>query len=215
MTTQTTTAQTPGSPTTEPNKGLIGIPEHIGRALATAGGALTVISTFLAWTWTSAFPGDLTYYGYPGGLQVLVLIGGALTTLFGLASYGTKGLRWLTPAGADSAIKLAATGTFATAWYTIIAISATLGGLVHLEPGGWIAAIATLTALLGALALPFERPEPDPHDPDDTGWEQFRHHTRHALTTLRAAVASGRTKTPANSPPTPRSSSSSPPSPPA
>ncbi|MER6150173.1 branched-chain amino acid ABC transporter permease [Streptomyces hirsutus] len=194
MTTQTTTAQTPGSPTAEPNKGLIGIPEHIGRALATAGGALTVISTFLAWTWTSAFPGDLTYYGYPGGLQVLVLIGGALTTLFGLASYGTKGLRWLTPAGADSAIKLAAIGTFATAWYTIIAISATLGGVVHLEPGGWIAAIATLTALLGTLALPFERPEPDPHDPDDSKWEKLRHETRHTFAVLRASIATGRTR---------------------
>jgi len=191
MTTQTT--QSPSAPANKDGatKGLVGLPENVGRALATIGGALAVVSTFLAWTWTSEFPGDLTYYGYPGGLQVLVLIGGALTALFGLASYGIKGLRWLTPAGADSSIKLAALGTFATAWYTVIAISAQLGGVVNLEPGGYIVAIVTLAALLGAFSLPFERPEPDPVDPDDTGWEQFKHGVRHNWSVFKAAIASG------------------------
>jgi branched-chain amino acid transport system permease protein len=192
MTTQTTAPETPSTPNPGAPSGLIGIPPHLGRALATGGGILTIISTFLAWTWTSAFPGDLTVYGYPGGLQVLVLIGGALTTLFGLASYGVKGLRWLVPAGADSAIKLAALGTFATAWYTIIAISDELGGVVNLEAGGWIVAIATLATLLGALSLPFTRPEPDPADPEDTAWEQFRHNARHTRTVIKAAFATGR-----------------------
>ncbi|MFJ2258307.1 branched-chain amino acid ABC transporter permease [Streptomyces sp. NPDC087844] len=197
MTTETNTPQTPATAPPGPNTGLIGIPPHIGRALATGGGVLTIISTFLAWTWTDAFPGDLTVYGYPGGLQVLVLIGGILTTLFALASYGIKGLRWLTPAGADSAIKLAALAAFTTAWYTILAISAELGGLANLEPGAWVAAAATLAALLGALSLPFERPAPDPFDPEDTAWEQFRHNARHNRTVVKAAFASGTTKAPA------------------
>ncbi|MES5822909.1 branched-chain amino acid ABC transporter permease [Streptomyces sp. RG80] len=191
MTTQTT--KTTGAPVSKDGNtsGLIGLPENIGRALATAGGALAVISTFMAWTWTSEFPGDLTVYGYPGGLQILVLIGGALTTLFGLASYGVPGLGWLTPAGADSAIKLSALGTFATAWYTVIAISTDLGGVVNLEPGGYIVAIATLAAVLGAFSLPFTRPEPDPIDPDDTGWEQFKHGGRHNWSVFKASIASG------------------------
>uniref|UniRef100_UPI0006E15AFD branched-chain amino acid ABC transporter permease n=1 Tax=Streptomyces prasinopilosus TaxID=67344 RepID=UPI0006E15AFD len=158
---------------------------------ATAGGALTVVSTFLAWTWTSDFPGDLTYYGYPGGLQVLVLVAGALTTLLALSSHGVRGLRWLTPAGADAAIKLAALAAFTTTWYTVLAISLELGGLVNLEPGGYLAAAATLLALLGALALPFERPEPDPIDPDETGWARFRHNTGHTWQTVKAAFTSG------------------------
>lgn len=191
MTTQTTAPETPSTPVTGAPKGLVGLPESVGRALATGGGVLAVISTFLSWTWTAAFPGNLTVYGYPGGLQVLVLIGGALTALFGLASYGVKGLGWLAPAGADSAIKLSALGTFATAWFTIIAISVQLGGLVNLEPGGWIVAVATLAALLGALALPFERPEPEPADPEDAGWDQFRHNTRTNLAVFKAAFASG------------------------
>ncbi|WP_405630330.1 branched-chain amino acid ABC transporter permease [Streptomyces sp. NBC_00016] len=191
MTTQTTAPETPSTPASGPATGLIGIPAHLGRALATGGGALTVVSTFLAWTWTSAFPGDLTVYGYPGGLQVLALIGGALTTLFGLSSYGVKGLRWLTPAGADGAIKFAALAAFATVWYTVIAITVDLGGVVNLEPGGYIAALATLAAFLGALALPFERPEPEPHDPDDTGWDLVRHRLRAGRDTTKAAFAGG------------------------
>ncbi|GGT25960.1 MULTISPECIES: branched-chain amino acid ABC transporter permease [Streptomyces] len=189
MTTQTTTPKTPDTPAPGSPTGLIGIPAPLGRALATGGGALTVLSTFLAWTWTDAFPGDLTVYGYPGGLQVLVLIAGALTTLLGLASYGVKGLRWLVPAGADAALKFAALGAFATTWYTVIAISAQLGGVVNLEPGGYLAAAVTLIALLGALALPFERPEPDPFDPDDTGWDKARHRAAQNWATVKAALA--------------------------
>ncbi|MEV6111967.1 branched-chain amino acid ABC transporter permease [Streptomyces sp. NPDC052109] len=194
MTTQTTasetpeTPETPGAPTPAPS-GLIGLPAPLGRALATGGGALTIVSTFLSWTWTADFPGDLTVYGYPGGLQVLVLIGGILTTLFGLASYGVKGLGWLTPGSAEAALKLAAVGTFATAWYTVVAISDELGGLVNLEPGGFVVAVATLAALIGALALPFERPEPELADPDDRGWELFRHTSRQNWNIFKAAFA--------------------------
>lgn len=191
MTTQTTAPGAPETPDTAAPAatGLIGLPATVGRALATGGGALAVVSAFLAWTWTSDFPGDLTVYGYPGGLQVLVLIGGLLTTLFGLASYGVKGLKVLTPGNADSALKLAALGTFATAWYTVIAISVELGGAVNLEPGGYLVALATLAALLGALALPFQRPEIDPADPDDTGWEAFWHRVRHNWTIFKSAFA--------------------------
>ncbi|QKW27028.1 branched-chain amino acid ABC transporter permease [Streptomyces seoulensis] len=190
MTTQTTAPETPSTPTTgAPATGLIALPEHIGRALATAGALLTIAATFLAWTWTADFPGDLTVYGYPGGLQVLVLIGGALTTLFALSSYGVKGLGWLAPAGADAGVKLAALATFATAWYTVIAISVELGGVVNLEPGGYVVAATTLATLLGALALPFRRPAPDPIDPDSTGWEQFRHRLGHGWDTAKAVFA--------------------------
>ncbi|GGZ31042.1 branched-chain amino acid ABC transporter permease [Streptomyces poonensis] len=189
MTTQIT-KDAPNTPPSAPApKGLIPLPENTARATATAAGALTAASAFLAWTWTAEFPGDLTVYGYPGGLQWLVLIGGALTALYGLSSYGIKGLRWLAPAGAYAALKFAALAAFATAWYTVLSISTELGGLVNLEPGGYIVALTSLAALLGALALPFQRPEPDPIDPDDTGWEHFKHRTRHGWDTTKAAFA--------------------------
>ncbi|WP_046729616.1 branched-chain amino acid ABC transporter permease [Streptomyces humi] len=205
MTTETTASETPETPETTSApapaaSGLIGLPAPLGRALATGGGVLAVVSTFMSWTWTSDFPGDLTVYGYPGGLQVLVLIGGILTTLFGLASYGVKWLSWLTPGSADSALKMAALGTFGTAWYTVVAISVELGGVVNLDPGGFVVAIATLASVIGALALPFERPEPDPVDPDDAGWELFKHNSRQSWNTFRAAFAP---RTPAPAAPLP------------
>ncbi|APE26165.1 branched-chain amino acid ABC transporter permease [Streptomyces venezuelae] len=172
--------------------GLIGfLPVGIARALALGGGVLTVASTFLAWTWTPRFPGDLTFYGSPGGLQLQVLVLGLLTTLFALSSYGVKGTRWLTPAGPDAALKLAALASFATAWFTVGAISVDLGGPVNLEPGGAVVALATLLALLGALALPFERPKLLPVDPEDTGWDQFKHRSANNWATFKAAFATG------------------------
>ncbi|GAA2727620.1 branched-chain amino acid ABC transporter permease [Streptomyces nogalater] len=187
MTTQTTAPETPGAREADAPSGLLPLPERAARALALGGSALTALSTFLAWTWTAAFPGDLTVYGYPGGLQVLVLAGALLATLLALASYRPKGLRWLVPAGADPALRLATLATFATSWYTVLAISTRLGGLVNLEPGGFLVAVAALAALAGALALPFHRPAPDPADPDDTGWTKTRHGLAHTWATAKAA----------------------------
>ncbi|QNP73293.1 branched-chain amino acid ABC transporter permease [Streptomyces roseirectus] len=189
MTTQTTAPQPPS--TTPAPAGLVRLPEKTGRALALGGSALAIVSTFLAWTWTNDFPGKLTIYGYPGGLQVLVLVGAALTALFTLSSYRVKGLTWLTPAGSDGAIRFAALATFATTWYTVVAISVDLGGVVNLEPGAYVAAAAALIALIGALALPFEHPLPDPIDPDDSSWEQSKQRARHQWTTVKAAFTSG------------------------
>lgn len=170
--------------------GLIGfIPATAARALTLGGGVLTVVSCFLAWTWTPRFPGDLTYYGSPAGLQMQVLVTGVLTALFALSSYGVKGTRWLTPAGGDAALKLAALANFAITWFTVGAISIQLGGPVNLEPGGAVVALASLLALLGALALPFERPKVLPVDPEDTSWDQFKHRAGNGWASFRAAFA--------------------------
>ncbi|MFF7091440.1 branched-chain amino acid ABC transporter permease [Streptomyces rubradiris] len=189
MTTQTTAPGTPGAREADAPTGLLPLPEKAARALALGGSVLTALSTFLAWTWTADFPGDLTVYGYPGGLQVLVLVGALLATLIALASYDVKGLRPLVPAGADPALRLATLAAFTTSWYTVLAISADLGGLVNLEPGGFLVALTSLAALAGALALPFRRPEPDPADPDDTGWAKTRQRLAHAWATTKALFA--------------------------
>ncbi|GGZ68935.1 branched-chain amino acid ABC transporter permease [Streptomyces echinoruber] len=152
-TTKTPTPENTAPATTAP-RGPLPLPTAAARALLLAGGLATLASTFLAWTWTSEFPGDLTVYGYPGGLQWLTFTAGLLTTLFTLASYQVRGLRWLLPAGNNTPLLLTAVGAFGVTWFTILAIAIELGGLVNLEPGGWIAAVASLLPLLGALALP-------------------------------------------------------------
>ncbi|AWT47527.1 MULTISPECIES: branched-chain amino acid ABC transporter permease [Streptomyces] len=153
----TETKTTPETPAAAPARGLLPLPLAAARALLLAGGIATAASAFLAWTWTSEFPGDLTISGYPGGLQWLTFVAGVLTALYALAGYGVRGLRWLLPAGNNAPQVLTALGGFAVTWFTVIAICAELGGVVNLEPGGWIAAVASLVPLLGALALPQER----------------------------------------------------------
>ncbi|MEV3929683.1 MULTISPECIES: branched-chain amino acid ABC transporter permease [unclassified Streptomyces] len=141
MTTDTTTPDGTASRTT----GL--------RRLTALGAVATIASTFTAWTYTDEFPGDLTVYGYPGGLQVLTLVAGALVLLYALAALDTPGLRWLAPTGTTKALQLLALGTFATTWFTVAAIAVELGGVVNLDPGGFIAAVASAIPL-AAFLLP-------------------------------------------------------------
>ncbi|MEU7165889.1 branched-chain amino acid ABC transporter permease [Streptomyces morookaense] len=136
---------------------VIPLPLGTARVLTAAGAALTVLSTFLSWTWTDAFPGNLTVTGYPGGLQLLTLTGALLTLVHLLAAWGIRGLRMLDPAGGHGGTVWTAAGTFAATWYTLIAITVQLGGLANLEPGGWLAGAAALLTLTGALALPLDR----------------------------------------------------------
>ncbi|QTZ91399.1 branched-chain amino acid ABC transporter permease [Streptomyces auratus] len=156
--------------TTTPARGLLPLPERTARLTTAAGALATALSTGLAWTWSSDFPGDLTYNFSPAGLQLITLFGGLLTLLLATAALGVRGLRWLTPAGRNAPTLLAALATFAATWFTLISIAVQLGGLINLEPGGLLAAIASLITLLGALALP-------PDNPGDTtpagAWQRF------------------------------------------
>ncbi|MGW2780831.1 branched-chain amino acid ABC transporter permease [Streptomyces populi] len=140
--------------TTAPERGLIALPESAARVLIAIGAVATIASTFMSWTYTSEFPGDLTYYGSPAGLQVLDIVAGALTLLFALTLWNVRGLGWLNPAGATQPVVLAAASAFAVSWFSAIAIAVDLKGLIALDPGAYLAAVGSLVALLGTLALP-------------------------------------------------------------
>ncbi|MEU8683390.1 branched-chain amino acid ABC transporter permease [Streptomyces sp. NPDC048611] len=156
--------------TTTPARGLIPLPERTARLTTVAGALATTASTALAWTWSSDFPGDLTYYLSPAGLQLVTLAGSLLTLLFALAALGVRGLRWLTPAGRNAPTLLAALATFAATWFTLLAIAVHLNGLINLEPGGALAAATSLLTLAGALALP---PDKTDGKPPATPWQRF------------------------------------------
>ncbi|MET7537058.1 branched-chain amino acid ABC transporter permease [Streptomyces sp. NPDC058293] len=140
--------------TTTPPRGLVALPATAARALVAIGAVATIASTFMSWTYTSDFPGDLTYYGSPAGLQILDLVAGVLTLLFALTLFGVRGLGWLNPATAIQPVLLAAASAFAVSWFSAIAIAVDLKGLVALDPGAYIAAVGSAIALVGALALP-------------------------------------------------------------
>jgi branched-chain amino acid transport system permease protein len=148
MTTTTTTPQN------DTGRGLLPLPTTAADALVLIGGLGTVVSAFMSWTWTSDFPGDLTVYGYPAGLQIIAIVGGVLTILFGLGRRHTRGLTWINPTGATNPVFLAALSAFVVTWFAAIAITVELGGLVNLDPGAYVAVVASLLGVLGALALP-------------------------------------------------------------
>ncbi|MFF1843747.1 branched-chain amino acid ABC transporter permease [Streptomyces sp. NBC_00121] len=152
---------------------LIPLPAPIARLATIAGAAIALAGTFLPWTWTTDFPGDLTVTGYPGGLQILTLTGAILTLVFALCGYDIRGLRWLTPGGTNSPVRLLALGTLGTTGYAMGAISYELGGAVNLEPGAWVSGIGALIAALTALGLPSD--DPLPQDQPQPGiWQRFR-----------------------------------------
>ncbi|MFI7362623.1 branched-chain amino acid ABC transporter permease [Streptomyces sp. NPDC050149] len=121
------------------------------RRLAALGGIATIASTFMSWTYTDEFPGDLTVYAYPGGLQLLTLVAGALVLLYALAALDIRGLRWLAPTGTTKTLQYLALGAFGTTWFTVIAITVELGGVVNLEPGGYVAAVTSAIPLVAFL----------------------------------------------------------------
>lgn len=118
------------------------------------GSLLTIVSAFLAWTWTDEFPGDLTYYGSPAPIQFLSLVAALLTAAHALSALGVKGLRWLTPTGARKPVWILSLGTLAGTWFTVLAIVWVLGGVVHLEPGAYVALVGSLIPALAAYKLP-------------------------------------------------------------
>ncbi|NUQ99778.1 MAG: branched-chain amino acid ABC transporter permease [Streptomyces sp.] len=140
------------------------VPLTAARITTLVGAVATIASTFMSWTYTTAFPGDLTVNGYPGGLQVLTLIGAILTGVVALGAFGVKGLRWLNPSRSNNSVLLLALATIGTTWYTVIDIAAKLGGLANLDPGGVVAFIGALILFAGALALPIDRQPADPAD---------------------------------------------------
>ncbi|MFE6893264.1 branched-chain amino acid ABC transporter permease [Streptomyces sp. NPDC057694] len=153
-----------------PHSALLPLPEKIARYGTAAGAVITAAATFMAWTWTAEFPGDLTVTGYPGGLQVLTLTGAVITLLLALSALGIRGLRWLTPGGSTAPTLLFALGTLGTTGYTMGAISYRLGGVVNLEPGAWAAGIAALLTAVCALGLPADEADLDATD----AWGRFR-----------------------------------------
>lgn len=143
--------------TTHTTRAPLGLPPATARALTTAGTAIALAGTFLAWTWTDEFPGDLTVTGYPGGLQVLTLVGSLITLLLILSGYGVRGLRWLTPGGPNASVRYAALAVLATTGYAVGAITVDLGGVVNLEPGAWVSLAGALIAVLAAFGLPADQ----------------------------------------------------------
>ncbi|MFG1806655.1 branched-chain amino acid ABC transporter permease [Streptomyces sp. NPDC049040] len=169
------TVTTPGARWTQP---YIPLPLNAARLLTLVGVVASIASTFMSWTYTTEFPGDLTVSGYPGGLQIMTLIGAIITGVVALGAFEVKGLAWLNPSRSNNSVLLLAVGTLGTTWYTVIDIAAKLGGLANLDPGAFVAAVGSLALLAGALALPIDR---HPRDEEDAEYVELGSFGRFAL----------------------------------
>jgi branched-chain amino acid transport system permease protein len=129
------------------------------KALIAVGALASAASTFLAWTWTPNFPGDLAVSGYPGGNQWITLVVSALLLVACGAAYSLPGLRWLAPRGHVRLLRGLALANLVSTWYILIAIIVELGGLANFVTGSWVAAIATLVPAIAALQLTDDRHE--------------------------------------------------------
>ncbi|MBO1331182.1 branched-chain amino acid ABC transporter permease [Streptomyces sp. VRA16 Mangrove soil] len=141
------------------------VPARAARPLVVTGVVLTLVSPFLAWTWTRRFPGNLTVTGYPGGSQLVTLATGLLAAYFTAAALGVPRLA---PRGAARALRAASLAALTSTWITVGAIAVTLGGVVNVEPGGWPALVGTALLAAGAHGLPDDTaddPAPDARMP--------------------------------------------------
>jgi branched-chain amino acid transport system permease protein len=129
------------------------------KALIGAGALLSLVSTFLAWTWTPNFPGDLSVTGYPGGNQLITMVVSVLTLVALGAAYGVPGLRWLTPRGHVRLLRGFALANAVSTWYVLIAIVTELHGVANFVTGSWVAGIAVLVPVVGAFLLADDRHE--------------------------------------------------------
>ena len=120
---------------------------HGGKAwpLGLTGAGLLIIGSLLSWSFDPQVLGNLSISLNPGGLQILAIAQALLAVVLLLAHKGP-----LSPLGqwADTALGLRALATWALIYMAMViaAIGAESGGLVNVEPGGWI-------SLLGAAVL--------------------------------------------------------------
>jgi branched-chain amino acid transport system permease protein len=125
-----------------------------GWPLGIAGVALAIIGSFMSWSFDPQILGDLSVYGYPGGLQNLAIIFALVALALLLMVKGPLVNRlgpWL-----DAALGLRALGIWLLIYMVgvVIAIGTDSSGLVNVDPGGWIAFVGALLLFAGSRLIP-------------------------------------------------------------
>ena len=128
----------------------------VGWLVAAAGAVLVIVGSLLPWTFSSAYPQDLTVAVYPAGPQIyaLVLAIVALVLLLAdrIAPLGRL-VRYLVPHGVGGAIRAAGGCTLVLVLFVMLAIANKLGGLVNIDPGGYITVVGAALLVVGSRPL--------------------------------------------------------------
>ncbi|WP_020388824.1 branched-chain amino acid ABC transporter permease [Kribbella catacumbae] len=125
-----------------------------GWPVGLAGVALVIIGSFMSWSFDRQILGDLSVYGYPGGLQILAIIAALLALALLLMVkgplYSVMG-HWL-----DAALGLRALSVWLLIYMVgiLVAITTESSGLVNIDPGGWVSFVGALLLFAGSRVIP-------------------------------------------------------------
>jgi branched-chain amino acid transport system permease protein len=136
--------------------------------LGLTGIALLVGSTFLSWSYTNDVLGDLSVDLYPGGVQICMIALGLVALRFLLAHRGPLASfgEWLDTA---AAVRILGLGAVAYMAITLGLIAYQSGGLVNINPGGWVALLGALLLAASGLML-ISRQHRDPLFAKTSSW---------------------------------------------
>lgn len=130
--------------------------QGVGSIVALLGAVLLIGAPFLSWAYDGDALDDLSINGYPSVLQFLCLGLGVLLALSLLAPRVLRRVltgrrtRWF--AFANGA-KATATGALVFVAVIVGAVAVELGGLINVNPGGWLALVGALLAFAGTRLL--------------------------------------------------------------
>lgn len=136
--------------------------------LGLAGVVLLVAGCFLSWSYTNDVLGDLSINFYPGGVQIVMIVLGLVALGFLLAHQGplTRLGEWLDSA---TAVRVLGLGALAYMTLTLVLIAYQSGGLVNVNPGGWVSFLGALLLAASGLML-FPRSHKDPLFAKTSSW---------------------------------------------
>ena len=130
------------------------VARYTSRALplGLAGAGLIIVGSLLSWSYDPQVLGDLSITLNPGGLQIMAIALAALAVILLLAHKGP-----LTSLGqwADTERGIHALGDWTLIFMTLVLAGITYeaGGLINIQPGGWISFLGAVLLFLASRLL--------------------------------------------------------------
>ena len=144
------------------------------RIVGLTGAAVMMVSVFLSWSYGHDVLDDVGYSGAPSPLQLCFGLLALLTAaLLAIPLLGRERLgRWAKVLAWNTTARTAALWSLGVAAVMVAAIAIGLGGLVNVDPGGWLALAGGLTAVAATFVLP-DSPEPTLYQVKSPQWLQI------------------------------------------
>jgi len=134
------------------------------------GAVLLIASAFMSWSFNHDPLGDVTYYGNPAPTQYFAVVIGLVAILLVLGRGPlARFFGWF-----DTARGLKGLGGGALAFGILVILTIWLqtSGLINVDPGGWVALVATILLFAGGYLMP-QAPHGDPLHTRAPGWVEI------------------------------------------